>query len=325
MKDKAGFSHDPVDNRTSVSPSTVAITGGTGFIGKAVIRRLLKERVSVRALVRPASVSSCYEAPGLTWIQGALDSKENLQELIDGASSVIYCAGAVRGASKADFLPANVSGVESIVKLIREAPDHRRLLLISSLAARAPQLSFYAETKREGEDILLAEGKDIQWTILRPPAVYGPGDRELLPLLQWIRRGMLFVPGGGNGRFSMIYIADLVESILACLKSEDTNGRCFEVHDGKNGGYSWEEVRQTAMDLYRRKIYRLDIPRGIIKLIAGLNLFCAGIIGYRPILTPGKVRELCHDNWVCDNADFNRATGWRPVVGLAEGLKLTLK
>jgi nucleoside-diphosphate-sugar epimerase len=320
-----GFSHDPVDNGLSVYPSTVAITGGTGFIGKAIIRRLLKERVSVRALVRPASVASCFDAPGLTWIQGALDSRENLQELINGASSVIYCAGAVRGASKSDFLPANVSGVESIVKVIRDAPDYRRLLLISSLAARAPELSFYAETKRDGEDILLAEGKDIQWTILRPPAVYGPGDRELLPLLQWIRRGMLFVPGGGNGRFSMIYIADLVESILACLKSEETNRRRFEVHDGKSGGYSWEEVRQTAIDLYRRKVYRLDIPRGIIKLVAGLNLFAAGMIGYRPILTPGKVRELCHDNWVCDNGDFNLATGWRPVVGLAEGLKLTLK
>jgi nucleoside-diphosphate-sugar epimerase len=302
---------------------TVALTGGTGFIGGSVIRRLLQEGVRIRALVRPSSVSSCFDAPGLSWIKGNLGNGESLRQLVEGTSAVIHCAGAVRGASEADFVPANVSGVERIVQATREYADRRRFILISSLAARSPELSPYAASKRMGEEAIMRGGDGIEWTILRPPAVYGPGDRELLPLLKWIRKGILIAPGGGSGRFSLIYSTDLSEAILACLTSDESAGACFELHDGKGGGYSWEEVRETAIDLYKRSVHRIDIPRGILEAAAGLNMAAARVIGYRPMLTPGKVRELCHDDWVCDNAAICSVTGWQPTVGLAEGLEST--
>jgi 2-alkyl-3-oxoalkanoate reductase len=324
LQDTAEFVQDPKDDAPSTRLLTVALTGGTGFIGGAIIRRLLQERVRIRALVRPASISSCFEAQGLTWIQGHLGSDESLRRFLDGASVVIHCAGSVRGASEADFVPANVSGVEKIVHAARDSADPRRFLLISSLAARAPELSHYAASKRLGEDVLRGAARGIEWTILRPPAVYGPGDRELLPLLQWMRRGLLFVPGGGSGRFSMIFISDLTEAILTWLKSGAGAGCCFEVHDGKAGGYCWEDVRETAAALYQRSIHRIDIPRGVLESAAQLNAAAARVIGYRPMLTPGKVRELCHDDWVCDNADFSSNTGWLPEVDLRVGLMRTL-
>jgi nucleoside-diphosphate-sugar epimerase len=324
LQDTAEFVQDPKDDTPSARFLTVALTGGTGFIGRAVIRRLLQERVRIRALVRPASISSCFEAQGLSWIQGQLGNDESLRQLLDGASVVIHCAGSVRGASEADFVPANVSAVEKIVQVVRDSADPRRFLLISSLAARTPELSPYAASKRLGEEVLRGAARGIDWTILRPPAVYGPGDRELLPLLQWMQRGLLFVPGGGNGRFSMIFIADLTEAILTWLKSGAGAGGCFELHDGKKGGYSWEEIRETAADLYQRAVHRIDIPQGLLETAAQLNAAFARLIGYRPMLTPGKVRELCHDNWVCDNADFSSATGWQPGVELREGLLRTL-
>jgi nucleoside-diphosphate-sugar epimerase len=324
LQDTAEFVQDPRDDTPSARFLTVALTGGTGFIGRAIIRRLLQERVRISALVRPASISSCFEAQGLSWIQGQLGNDESLRQLLDGASVVIHCAGSVRGASEADFVAANVSAVEKIVQVARDSADPRRFLLISSLAARVPELSPYVASKRGGEEVLRGAAQGIDWTILRPPAVYGPGDRELLPLLQWMRRGLLFVPGGGNGRFSMIFIADLTEAILTWLKSGASAGGCFEVHDGKTGGYCWEEVRETAADLYQRSVHRIDIPRGLLETAAQLNAAAARIMGYRPMLTPGKVRELCHDNWVCDNADFSSATGWRPGVDLRQGLLRTL-
>ena len=119
----AEFVQDPKDDTPSARFLTVALTGGTGFIGRAVIRRLLQERVRVRALVRPASISSCFEAQGLSWIQGELGSDESLRRLVDGASVVIHCAGSVRGACEADFVPANVSGVEKIVQAAGESAD----------------------------------------------------------------------------------------------------------------------------------------------------------------------------------------------------------
>jgi len=99
---------------------------------------------------------------------------------------------------------------------------------------------------------------------------------------------------------------------------------CFELHDGKNGGYCWEEVRETAAELFKRSVHRIDIPRVVLKTAAHLNAAAASLLGYRPMLTPGKVRELCHADWICDNTDFSRATRWQPEVDLREGLRRTL-
>jgi 2-alkyl-3-oxoalkanoate reductase len=303
---------------------TVSVTGGTGFVGGAVIRRLLQGGLRVRALVRPTSLSSCFEARGLSWIRGELTREESLHRLVDGASAVIHCAGSVRGATEADFAPANVSGVERIVQAARESAESPRFLLVSSLAARAPELSLYAASKRRGEEVLQSVARDLEWTILRPPAVYGPGDRELLPLLKWIRRGLIFVPGGGSVRFSLIFITDLAEAVLMWLMSGAGGGGCFEVHDGKTGGYCWEEVREIAASLFGRTVRRVDLPRGALGAAAYLNAAAARVARYRPMLTPGKVRELCHADWTCDNAHFSCATRWRPEVDLREGLLRTL-
>lgn len=308
----------------SAHVTTVAITGGTGFIGKSLIYRFLQENIRVRALVRPASISSCFNAPGLSWIHGELNSEESLGQLLDGASAVVHCAGSVRGASVSDFVPANVSGVEKIARMARSSADSPRFLLISSLAARSPELSCYAASKRQGEEVLRGAANGLDWTIIRPPAVYGPGDREMLPLLQWIRRGMVFVPGGGTGRFSLIFIDDLTEAVLSWLVSGAGSGGCFELHDGKAGGYCWEEVRGIASELYRRPVRCIDIPRIALDAVAHVNSAVARISGYRPMLTPGKVRELCHDDWVCDNSSFSSVTQWRPVVEFREGLLRTL-
>ncbi len=305
-------------------PLTVALTGGTGFIGGAVIRRLLEEGVRVRALVRPTSLGSCFAADGLTWFQGQLGDEASLARLVDDASAVIHCAGSVRGACPADFAPVNVESVEKIARVVARSSGSPRLLLFSSLAARSPELSDYAASKRRGEDRLRATATGLDWTILRPPAVYGPGDREMLPLLQWLRRGMLFVPGGGAGRLSLIYIADLAEAVLAWLTSGGGSGGCFELHDGRPEGYSWEEIRRTAGDLYRRSVVRIDIPRPLLDVAARLNLPLSRLCGSRPMFTPGKVRELCHHDWVCHDDDFRRAVDWRPRVELAEGLLRTL-
>lgn len=319
---------DPVRESHNDAPSahvtTVAITGGTGFIGKSLIYRFLQENVRVRALVRPASISSCFTAPGLTWIHGELDSEDSMGKLLDGASAVIHCAGSVRGASASDFMPANVSGVEKIAQMARSSVDSPRFLLISSLAARSPELSCYAASKRQGEEVLRVAAKGLDWTIIRPPAVYGPGDREMLPLLQWIRRGMVFVPGGGTGRFSLIFIEDLTGAVLSWLMSGAGSDGCFELHDGKAGGYCWEEIREIASELYRRPVRRIDVPRIALDAAAHVNSAISRLAGYLPMLTPGKVRELCHDDWVCDNADFSCITRWAPEVGLREGLLRTL-
>jgi len=197
-------------------------------------------------------------------------------------------------------------------------------LLISSLAAREPHLSHYAASKRQGEKLLAAQSHQLSWTIYRPCAVYGPGDREMLPVFKWMAKGIAPVLGSGNGRFSLIYVNDLAEAIAKWLDHDCGQAGTYELHDGQPGGYSWHDVIDTVGQLRKKAIVRLKIPLVLVKLVAALNLSAARTIGYAPMLTPGKVRELSHTDWVCNHAALNSASGWSPQVLLPEGLRLTL-
>jgi nucleoside-diphosphate-sugar epimerase len=160
---------------------------------------------------------------------------------------------------------------------------------------------------------------------LRPPAVYGPGDRELLPLFRWMERGIAPVLGAENSRFSLLYVEDLAEAILRWLVCGGTAvHRTFELDDGRPGGYTWTEVADMIGALHSRSVIPVRVPVLVLWVLAALNLAAARVIGYQPMLTPDKVRELRHPNWVCDNAAFTGATGWSPKVSLEEGLRLTL-
>ena len=101
-------------------------------------------------------------------------------------------------------------------------------------------------------------------------------------------------------------------------------GRCYELHDGRSNGYCWEEVREIGAELFRRPVRRIAVPAIFLKTVAHLNAAAARLGGYRPMLTPGKVRELCHADWICDNTLFSAATRWRPEIDLREGLRRTL-
>ena len=304
---------------------TIALTGATGFIGGALARRLETIGWQIRALVRPASLGARYAGTTTQWVEGDLGDLDSLRRLVNDVYAVVHCAGAVRGASQAQFDGVNVDGVARLVQAAREQHQMPRFLLISSLAAREPHISPYAASKRRGEEILAAAAGDMNWTVLRPSAVYGPGDKELLPLFRWIGRGIAPILGPRSARFSLLYVEDLAEAVVQWLNSETNKRRAFELHDGHPEGYAWHDVVDTVARLFDRHVFRIQIPVIILRLLAGLNLGAAQIFGYAPMLTPGKVRELNHVNWVCDNNALTREIGWTPRVSLAEGLQRTLK
>ncbi len=304
-----------------MSAPIAAITGATGFIGRRVLRQLRGSGWQLRALYRPKPGGPLPKnEPQLDWIAGDLATTTALRRLVDGAAAVIHCAGAVRGAALADFLPANADGVGAVA---RAAAQHGvpRFLLISSLAAREPALSPYAASKREGEERLAAAAPGLARSILRPPAVYGPGDRAMLPLLRLMHRGIVpsFHP---QGRFSLLYVDDLATAVASWLtRGEGAAGLCSEIDDGRPGGYGWDDIAAILRVLYRRKIRRIPVPPGALLLTGRLNASLGRWTGHCPLLTPGKVRELFHPDWVCRPSDWGERTGWRPHTDFAAGMR----
>jgi nucleoside-diphosphate-sugar epimerase len=303
---------------------TIALTGATGFIGNALMRRLETAGWQIRALVRPVSIHKRLPETAAEWIVGDLDNLESLRRLVLGAETVLHCAGAVRGANQAQFNRINVDGVARLVQVAIEQQPAPRFLLMSSLAAREPNLSPYAASKSQGEKMLVENASEMPWVAFRPPAVYGPGDRELLPVFRWMFRGIAPVIGSENGRFSLIFIEDLADAVVQWLDRGKRQRCMFELHDGHPGGYSWGDVVETVARLRGRAVARIKVPAVLVRLLAALNLITAHVLGYAPMVTPGKIREIEHPNWICDNAPLSDDSGWIPRIKLAEGLRRTL-
>jgi 2-alkyl-3-oxoalkanoate reductase len=259
------------------------------------------------------------------WLRGRLEDSESLNRLVRGTAAVVHCAGAIRGATADDFRNVNVEGVARLVHAARALRPLPRFLLMSSLAAREPQLSDYAASKRSGEDVLRSAAAGMPWTVLRPPAVYGPGDRETLPLVRCMQWGFAPVFGGKGARFSLLFVEDLAEAVRRLLESDQGTGDCFEVHDGRPGGYAWEDLVQTVARIIHKPVRRIRVPGALLRAAARCNLLISRATGYAPMLTPGKVRELTHTDWVCADGGLQRASGWMPRFPLEAGMRETLR
>jgi uncharacterized protein YbjT (DUF2867 family) len=298
-------------------PGPVALTGATGFIGNTFLQRLTNAGWQVRALTRhPRNPQK-----NTIWISGDLDDAVALRELVRDAVAIIHCAGVVRGNSPGQFAKANVRGTINLVEAALERPEPPRFLLISSLAAREPGLSWYAASKYQAEQALAERAGTMPWTIFRPSAVYGPGDREINPLFRAARRGILPLIGGGPARFSLIHVDDLATAALVWLATDLPAGGVYELHDGTPGGYDCDEVARIASEVWGRPVRPLVLPTALAALTAWINLMLSRLCRYAPMLTPGKVRELTHPDWVCDNTPLTAVLPeWRPRIRLRDAL-----
>ncbi len=297
----------------------VAVTGATGFIGQRLIDHLVDTGWRVKALTRKKKA----DTDSIHWLYGDLDSLPVLTDLVKDASAVIHCAGTVRGSSFDSFAHTNVIGTENLIKAVIQQKQPQRFLLISSLAARQPELSWYARSKKQAEQLITDHASELSWTIFRPTAVYGPGDKELKPLFQATRKGLLPVVGKLQNRFGLLHVDDLVSAIQAWLDLDAPCPGIYELDDGTTGGYSFQSLAALTQKIWRRPVRCIVVPHALIKNIAAMNLWLARIFRYAPMLTPGKVKELHHHDWVCDNGPLIHALpDWRPRIRLHDALPL---
>jgi nucleoside-diphosphate-sugar epimerase len=304
-----------------MSGPLVAVTGATGFIGSILLKSLIKGGWKVRALTRSPRSGDEFTQ----WIEGDLDNLSALRSLVEDVSAVVHCAGRVRGSSLEDFVHANVEGTANLVRASIQQSSPPRFLLISSLAARQPELSWYATSKRMAEQLVIDHSSIMPCAVFRPTAVYGPGDKEMSPLFRITRRGILPMVGQPAMRFGLLHVSDLVAAILSWLSTKVPVHGVYEIDDGMPGGYDSQSVAAIAQDVWKRPVSCIFLPTPLVALIASINLWFARLLHYSPMLTPGKIRELQHPNWVCDIAPLTQALpDWRPCVRLRDALPLAI-
>lgn len=297
---------------------TLALTGATGFVGAAILDQALRQGVRVKALTRrPQSPRK-----NLEWIAGDVSNGAALARLVANADAVLHAAGAIKAKGPAEFMAVNGQGVRNVLAAAKAAKT-KRFVLVSSLAAREPHLSPYAASKRAGEEALTAHGKGLSWAILRPPAVYGPGDREILKLFRAMKWG--FAPTlGPTHRFSLMHVEDLARYALALVLERRAARAIAEPDDGKPGGYTISDVAAAASNLLGTRVRVVSIPKGLLQALALLNEVTAPLLGSAPMVTRGKVNEIHHPDWVADGKASRAVPGFRPAFPLEKGLAHTL-
>jgi nucleoside-diphosphate-sugar epimerase len=291
----------------------IAITGATGFIGRHLLAELQRRQLPVRALARrmpPASTDGEMEL-----VEGHLGDAAALRRLVDGAACVVHCAGVVAAADRREFTAVNVDGT---ARLLEALPRDTRLVHVSSLAAREPQLSAYADSKRLAETLVLQAYPRAP--IVRPPAVYGPGDRMTLPVFRQLMRGLLVMPVSAAARFSLLFVADLADLLARLAIGDEVPAGVLEPDDGQPGGYRWRDLADIAAEQRGARVRLVRLPSAILWPLAGSVERLAAWRGQVPPLSRDKLREVAHPDWVARGG----VTGWQAGVTFREGFTRTV-
>ncbi len=297
----------------------VAVTGATGFIGRGVVRALVDFGYDVRALARrlPEGQPGEY-AKSVSWVLGSLSDRDALAALIKNVVAVVHCAGAVKAAGRDEFFAVNRDGTRALAELAAAAPVPPRFILVSSLAAREPRLSAYAASKRAGEQAVRALRPRLPAIILRPPAVYGPGDMETLRVFRMAAKGFVLAPMVAGARASLAHVNDVVAAVMAALAFDDVPDRPIEFDDGTPGAHSWAEIAAAAGAALGTKPRLIAVPSPVVYLAGAAASLLSAMTREPQVLSWGKVSELLHPDWVADPADF---PGYNPLWDIDKGFK----
>jgi nucleoside-diphosphate-sugar epimerase len=279
----------------STATVTVGVTGATGFIGQHLVAALRRDGAHVRALTRRIQPTPDDDLPGtMAWVLGALDDEAALKTFVEGCDAAIHLAGAIKALNRNEFLHHNAHGTQSIGRAVATMSEPARLIYVSSLAAREPRLSNYALSKREGEKALRALSGRLPFSIVRPPAVYGPGDRETLRIFQMAARGFVITPPSPSARLSLIHVEDLVSAILNLIPVRDDPGDPLEIDDGQPGGYDWPGVIAAASEALQVQPRIIPLPAAALFAAGAIGSLVAKLSGNPSTLSWDKIPELLH-------------------------------
>lgn len=288
----------------------LALTGATGFVGQATLGAALAVGHHARALARREQA----ERTGVTWIEGDLSGTDALDRLVDCADAVIHIAGAVNVPTREAFAAANIAGTQAVIEAAQRA-GVSRFVHVSSLAAREPNLSDYGWSKAGAEDAVRASGLD--WTIVRPPAIYGPRDSDMLELFRMAQRGFALLPP--PGRASIIHVEDLARLLLA-LAHAPGRGETLEPDDGAPLAHC--DLALAVGRAVGRNVRAVSAPAAMLRLAALGDRLARGP---RARLTPDRAAYLAHPDWTADPAKAPDPALWVPHVALDEGLASTAR
>lgn len=315
----------------------VLLTGASGFVGSHVLDRLLARQISVAVLLRPSS-SRAFLAEQLVNVDvcpGGLDDPASLDAALSGVTHIIHCAGATKALDATGFFAVNQQGTRNLVAAVNRLPAPiQRFVHISSLAAAGPATADRPKSEREplqpvsdyGRSKAAAEnevsgGCRCDWTIIRPPAVYGPRDFEFLRLFKAVQSHLLPRFGGGRQQLTLAYVGDLAEVVVAALFHPSASREIFFA--GSPEVVTAAQLAQRIAGTAGTWTIPLPLPQVVLWLACQWAGLVSRITRQPNVLNAQKYAELVAPGWVCDVAKLRDRLGCVCPTTLAEGVAKT--
>ena len=313
----------------------VLVTGASGLLGGHVAELLSARGDKVRALVRKTSNRKVLQKlANVELFEGSVERSDRLREAIDGIDAIVHCAGIVKARSGDEFFSVNVGGTSNLVEAARKLGSKlKRFVHVSSLEACGPSgdgkpvpldqenpVTAYGRSKLASEKVVLSAKDDIPVVILRPGAIYGPRDGEILEAFKSIQRGLLPLVDGGAAKGVWIYATDCAEACIRAIDAEVPSGRTYFVDDGCGP----LEIKQMLADaeraLGKKAFVRTSLPVPVLMTVArGLEVF--GRLANRPVMLTREKANMLLQDWICSSEDTRRDLGWTPKVAWDDGVR----
>ena len=308
------------------------VTGGTGFIGRHLVDALHRRSDDVTALVRSERRAEHLVRAGVKLVVGDLHDASALASATAGQDVVYHVAGLIAARDEAEFQRANRDGTQNLLAATLQARVHR-FILVSSFAAAGPSrpgqpldgseeprpVTAYGRSKLAAEVAVRAAAAD--WTIVRPPIVYGPWDREILKLFQAARLGVAPVFGSGSQELSAVYGPDVAEALVAVATTQRTAGRTyFACHPER---FTSQQLIEGIGRALGKRVRVLHLPQVVARPLLSLTGAFAVLTGRRTVLSRDKANEFFEPAWTADPDALIEDTGWQATHDLATGLATT--
>jgi len=313
----------------------ILITGASGFIGFHLIKAAQRAGLEVHAAVRATSKLSQLDSLAPKYIYPDFRSKDSLTKSLEEGqyAYIVHAAGATKAKDENEYNTINADFTRNLAVAASEADiPLKKFVFLSSLAALGPSVYHDHHLFKEdrtpnpvtayGKSKLLAEqylkAIDLPKAVLRPTAVYGPGEKDLFIVFKMLQDGFDAYIGNSPQRFSFVYVQDLVNATMLALKAENRKDHTYNISDGNV--YNRYELADTFKDLTGKKTIRFHIPEGVVKVVANILELAYSNSKKTPVLNKEKLNELTAPNWACSIEAAKKDLNYRPVYNLKTGL-----